>query len=86
MLYGLSYFQLSSLIAGGMLILCLVNQILDASCRLFIKKQASGTLSGNEWQGVVQPVKTNDNEWQRVTKNVNDWKRMPASDKTNSNE
>ena len=80
MLYGLSYFQLSSLIAGGMLILCLVNQILDASYRLFIKKQTSGTFSDNEWQGVVQPVKTNDNEWQRMTASNKKCEWLKAND------
>ena len=35
----------------------------------FMKRHASGTLSANKWQRVVQRVTTNYNEWQRVKTN-----------------
>ena len=48
--------------------------------RSFIKRQTSGTSSGNEWQRVIQPVATSDNkwynEWQRVTTNDKGWQRV----------
>ena len=43
--------------------------------RSFIKRQASGTSSDNEWQRM-----TNDNEWQRMTKSGNKWQEMKTSD------
>ena len=56
--------------------------------RSLIKRQASGILSDNEWQRVVQRVKTNDIEWQRMTTSVttndnewdNEWQRVTTSD------
>ena len=57
----------------------------------------SGTTNDNEWERVVQRVTmsgTNSdnewqrkrNEWQRITKNHNEWQQMTASDKTNEDE
>ena len=48
--------------------------------RSFVKRQASGTSSDNEWQRVVQRVTTNDNEW------YNEWQRVITSGTTSDNE
>ena len=56
----------------------------------FIKRQASGTTSDNEWQRVTMTGTTSgtmsDNEWQRVTTNdyewYNEWKRVTTSCRT----
>ena len=47
--------------------------------------QTNGTSSDNEWQRVVQQMKTNDNEWQRMTASVNsdnEWQQMTVSGAT----
>ena len=51
---------------------------------LFIKRQANGTTSDNEWQRVTTSGTTSDNGWQRVvqrattsgTTNDNKWRRV----------
>ena len=49
-----------------------------------------GTTNNNEWQRVVQQVTTcdttSDYEWQRVTTNGNEWKRVPKNDKVTAND
>ena len=56
----------------------------------FIKRQASGTTSDNEWQRVTMTGTTSENEWQRVEQwvitNDNEWQRMTTSGTTNENE
>ena len=39
--------------------------------RSFIRRQTSGTSSGNEWQQVTTSGTASDNEWKRVTANDN---------------
>ena len=42
------------------------------------------TMSGNEWQRVVQRVTTSgitsDNDWQRMSKSDNEWQRVTTND------
>ena len=57
--------------------------------RSFIKRQASGTSSGNEWQRMTTSDNEWYNEWQRITTSenewYNEWQRMTMSGTTNDN-
>ena len=70
-------------------LICLSLYFTSNQCfsRSFIKRQTSGTSSDNQWQRVVQWVKTNDNERQQMTNNgttsgatsENEWQRVTIS-------
>ena len=50
---------------------------------LFIKRQTTCTWNDNEWynewQWVLQRMKTSQNEWQWVATNGNEWQQMTSS-------
>ena len=54
--------------------------------RMVQRMTMSDTTSDNGWKRVIQQVITNNNEWQRVTKNDNGWQQMTTSDTTNEYE
>ena len=46
----------------------------------------SATTNNNHWQRVTVICTSSDNEWQRVTKNDDEWQEMTASNKMNEYE